>query len=303
MGTPAPPYGPQFGHGYAFPHPPPPDPPELPEPASRWPAWPWWYGPAAMGIAFMGTLIVVAVIAAIATAAGAKDVSNSKGFLQFGTIAQELIFVAVAVFLAARTVRPRLWHFGLRPARFWPTLGWAALGFAVYWVLAIVYSALVSSNSDQKTLEDLGTKDGKAWLVGAALVVITCAPVAEELFFRGFFYRALRTRLPVALAAIADGALFGGIHVGSTPAEVLPVLMILGVIFCLVYERTGTLFSTICLHALNNTLAFGVSTHEWAVGGAVGGLTIGGAILAARLLSAHPAPRGRSAMAPNPGRT
>jgi membrane protease YdiL (CAAX protease family) len=301
MADPAPPYGPQYGHGYAFPHPPPPDPPELPRSSWRWPAWPWWYGPVAMLIAFIGTLFVVAVIAAIATAAGAHDVSNSKGFLQVGTIAQELIFVGVAVFLAARTLRPRLWHFGLRPARFWPTVGWAALGFGVYWVLAIAYSALVSSNSDQKTLEDLGTKDGKAWVVGAALVVIVCAPVAEEFFFRGFFYRALRTKLPVVFAALADGVLFGAIHIGSTPAEVLPVLMILGVIFCLVYERTGTLFATICLHALNNTLAFGVSTHEWGVAGAVGGATVGGCILASRLLSGGPAVLPASAVAPGPG--
>jgi len=202
---------------------------------------------------------------------------------------------------AARTLRPRLWHFGLRRARFWPTVGWAALGFAVYWVLAIVYSALISSDSDQKTLEDLGTKDGKAWLVGAAIVVITCAPIAEEFFFRGFFYRALRTKLPIVLAALADGVLFGAIHIGSTPAEVLPVLMLLGLIFCLVYERTGTLFATICLHALNNTLAFGVSTDEWGVAGAVGGLTVGGCILASRLLSGGPAGVRPAAVAPEPG--
>ena len=45
----------------------------------------------------------------------------------------------------------------------------------------------------------------------------------------------------------------------------------LGFIFCLVYERTGTLFATIGLHALNNTIAYGVGTHRWAVAGSVGG--------------------------------
>jgi membrane protease YdiL (CAAX protease family) len=120
--------------------------------------------------------------------------------------------------------------------------------------------------------------------------VITLAPIAEEFFFRGFFYRALRTRLPIIAAAAIDGILFGGIHIGSTPPEILPVLAILGIIFCLVYERTGTLFSVIGLHSLNNMLAFGVTTDEWGVAGIVGGLTLLGCVIAPRLLPSRPAP-------------
>jgi membrane protease YdiL (CAAX protease family) len=243
-----------------------------------------------MGVGFIGTLFAVAVIAVIAAAAGAENVEDSKGFLQGATVAQQAIFVAAAVLFAAQTLRPRAWHFGLRANRLWPTVGWAAAGFFAYWVLAIAYGAIVSPDSEQETLEDLGTEEGTVWLVGAALLVITFAPIAEEFFFRGFFYRALRTKLPVVAAAIVDGVLFGGIHIGSTPAEILPVLMILGVVFCLVYEKTGTLFSVIALHALNNTLAFGVSTEEWGVAGIVGALTLAACFVAPKLLPARAAP-------------
>ena len=292
MVNPAPPYGPQYGHGYAFPHPPPPDPPELPAKASRWPAWPWWYGPAATGIGLIATFFILGLVAAIATAAGAEEVGESKAFLQLGTVAQQAIFVGAAVLLASRTIRPRTWHFGLRRARFWPAVGWAALGFLAYWILAIVYSALVAPDSEQDTLENLGTEDGTVWLVGAALLVITFAPIAEEVFFRGFFYRAMRTRLPIIASAAIVGTLFGAIHIGSTPPEILPVLAVLGVIFCLVYEKTGTLFSVIGLHALNNTLAFGAGTGEWAIAGIVGCLTLAACVILPRLLPVRgqPAP-------------
>jgi len=290
MGDPAPPYGPQYGYGYSFPHPPPPDPPELPAQAARWPRWPWWYGLAAAGLGLVATLVAAVTIATIATLLGADGVEESKGYLQGATVAQQVCFMGAAVLIAARTMRPRAWHFGLRGSRFWPTVGWAAAGFAAYWVLAIAYGAIVSPDSEQETLEDLGTEDGQVWLIGAAVLVITFAPIAEEFFFRGFFYRALRSKLPIAAAAAIDGILFGGIHAGSTPAEILPVLMILGVIFCLVYEKTGTLFSVIGLHALNNTLAFGVSTDEWGVAGAVGVLTLTACVLVPRLLPAQPAP-------------
>ena len=102
--------------------------------------------------------------------------------------------------------------------------------------------------------------------------MIVVAPTAEEFFFRGFFYRALRTRMGVLAAALLDGLLFGAIHYsGSKTAVLLPVLALLGFMFCLVYERTGTLFATIGLHALNNCVAYGAGTHEWGVAGAVGG--------------------------------
>jgi hypothetical protein len=294
MANPAPPYGPQYGHGYAFPHPPPPDPPELPEQAARWPAWPWWYGPVGIVIGLMSTFLLVGIAGAIAAAAGATEdeLGDSKVFLQLGTVAQQLLFIGAALLLASRTLRPRGWHFGLRRSRLWPTVGWAALGYLAYWVLAITYVAIVRPDGEQKTLDDLGTGDGTLWLVAAAVLVIVAAPIAEEFFFRGFFYRALRTKLPVVAAALLVGTLFGAIHLGSTPLEILPPLIFLGVIFCLVYEKTGTLFSVIGLHALNNTLAFGSGTGDWAVAGIVGVLMLTGCVVVPRLLkpSADPAP-------------
>ena len=302
MGQPAPPYGPQYGHGYSFPHPPPPDPPELPAAARSYPRWPWWYSLAGLGIALVGTLFVVGIVGAVAASAGVEDVEDAKGLLFGGTVIQQAIFAGVAIFLASRIERPRLWHFGLRPTRFWPTIGWAALGLVAYWVLTIVYVALVRPDEEQETLEDLGTDDSTLWLVAAAMLVIVLAPLAEEFFFRGFFYRALRTRLPVLLAALSVGIVFGAIHLGSTPPVLLVPLAILGLVFCLVYEKTGSLFATIGLHALNNLIAFGVQTEEWAVAGIVGGAMLGACMVLPRFLPSRAA-RPASAAAPAPGRT
>ena len=303
MGQPAPPYGPQYGHGYSFPHPPPPDPPELPAAAAAYPRWPWWYGLLAMLIGFFATAIVVAFGAAIATASGVEDVQDANGFLQVATVAQQAIFVTVAVVMAARVMRPRAWHFGLRRTRLWPTVGWAAAGLAAYWTLAIAYSAIVQPDAEQETLESLGTDESTLWLFCAAVLVIGLAPLAEELFFRGFFYRALRTRLPVIGAALVDGVIFGAIHFENADmAEILPVLAVLGVVFCLVYEKTGSLFAVIGLHALNNFIAFGAETEEWGVAGLVGGVALCACFVVPRLLPARAATP-VSAAAPAPGRT
>jgi CAAX protease family protein len=281
---PQPAYGPQYG--WAFPHPPPPDPPELPEGASPWPKWPPWYGFAAMGIGLVATVIAAMVIGLLFTAAGG-DI-DGPAFTQVATIIQDVIFVGSALFLAAQTMRPKPWHFGLRRTRFWPTVGWAAAGMGAFWLFVILYSLLVGPEGQQDTLDTLGTKDSTFALFGAAILVVTIAPFAEEFFFRAFFYRSLRTRFSVAPAALINGAIFGLIHFeGVDTLEILPILAVLGLIFCLVYERTGNLFACIALHSLNNFLAFGSGTDEWGVAGIVGGTTLLLCMTIPRLLPAR----------------
>jgi uncharacterized protein len=114
------------------------------------------------------------------------------------------------------------------------------------------------------------------------------APVAEEFFFRGFFYKALRSRLAVLPAAVIDGAVFGLLHFeGADALLLIPPLAVLGVIFCLVYERTGSLYPVIALHALNNSVAYGVQAEAWAVSAVLGPLMLAACALAPRLSAAR----------------
>ena len=64
--------------------------------------------------------------------------------------------------------------------------------------------------------EDLGVDESTFALVAAGLLVIVVAPIAEEFFFRGFFYSALRSRFGVLTAAAIDGLVFGLIHFTGT---------------------------------------------------------------------------------------
>jgi membrane protease YdiL (CAAX protease family) len=56
--------------------------------------------------------------------------------------------------------------------------------------------------------------------------------------------------------------------------------------FCLVYEKTGTLYTTIGLHALNNSIAYGAEVDSAAVSLVLGSLMLTGCMLGPRLL--HP---------------
>jgi membrane protease YdiL (CAAX protease family) len=110
--------------------------------------------------------------------------------------------------------------------------------------------------------------------------------VAEEFFFRGFFYRALRSRYSMLIAAAIDGALFGIIHFDFSGADallILPPLAALGFMFCLVYERTGSLYPVIALHAINNSLAFGIQAEGWEVSAVFGPLMLLACVVVPRL--------------------
>jgi membrane protease YdiL (CAAX protease family) len=279
--------------------PPPPEKPELPDGLA--PRWPAWYAAAGFFVALIGTLIAVGIVAAVT---GATSDEEDPTFTIVATLMQSIIFIGTAVLFASFARKPQLWHFGLRRARLWPTIGWAALGLFSFYVFAAIYTAAVQPDAEQTVAQDLGADEGSFGLIAAGFMVICVAPVAEEFFFRGFFYRALRSRYSVLAAAAIDGALFGVIHFDFSSADallILPPLAVLGFTFCLVYERTGSLFPVIALHAVNNALAFGIQAEGWGASAAFGPLMLIACLLVPRLTPTAPRPGGAIRPAPRLG--
>ena len=267
--------------------PPPPDPPELPEDAR--PRWPWWYGP----VGFLTGAVTGLITAGIAWAAlGVDDPGESPGAIIVGTLLLDGSLVAVALLFASFVRRPRPWHFGLRRTPLWPAVGWAALGIFSFYVFAAIYSVAVQPDVEQTVAEDLGADESTIGLIAAGFMIICVAPFAEEFFFRGFFYSALRTRFSVAAAAIIDGLVFGLIHFeGSTDGLlIVPPLAVLGVVFCLVYEQTRSLYPVIALHSINNSIAYAAQADGGAVSAVLGPLMVGACAVVPRFTRAAPAP-------------
>ena len=85
-------------------------------------------------------------------------------------------------------------------------------------------------------------------LFGGAII----APIVEEIFFRGFIFAGLRKSWNWQKATFASAALFALAHV--VPTSILPIF-ILGVIFALLYEFSGSVWPAILMHMLTNTIA------------------------------------------------
>ena len=88
--------------------------------------------------------------------------------------------------------------------------------------------------------------------------------MAEEVFFRGLLYNALRQRLPRFVAVLLQAIAFGLLHpFGMVGAAAVAVG---GLALGLVYERRKTLLAPILLHALVNVagmtfFAWGIATN------------------------------------------
>lgn len=76
------------------------------------------------------------------------------------------------------------------------------------------------------------------------------APLVEETLFRGAFYRHLRSRIVILLAAAVSAVAFGIMH-GYEYVLLLPV-MSLGFVFALIREWRGSLIGPMIAHGLHN---------------------------------------------------
>jgi uncharacterized protein len=265
----------------------PPHPPELPEGAA--PRWPAWYAGVGFLVAISATLVVVGIVSVFTT--GLDESDDDATFTIVATLIQSTIFIGTAVLFASFTRPPRPWHFGLRRTRFWPAVGWAAGGLVVFYVLAAVYSVAVQPDVEQTVAEDLGSNQGTFGLIAAGFMIVCVAPAAEEFFFRGFFYRALRSRWAPLSAAAIDGGLFGLIHYDFSGADallILPPLAVLGFTFCVVYEQTGSIYPVIAMHSINNSIAYGAQADGWEVSAVLGPLMLLACVLVPRITDRPP---------------
>ena len=162
-----------------------------------------------------------------------------------------------------RRQRLRLRDLGLRA-----TAPAAAVGLVVLAIVAVaITNAFWLQGVLGKSAHSLGIvlHPGTAEKIVIGVQMCASAPIIEEIFFRGLLYRALRNRMNVAAAALIAGFIFGAVHGLAYPLNTLPPRMVFGVIACLLYERTGSLYPGMALHGLIDGSGF-----EAAISGQIG---------------------------------
>ena len=121
-------------------------------------------------------------------------------------------------------------------------------------ILILIITAVIINMTkyvpERQPLVELFLKEkDTAFLAYTSLFAAIVGPIIEELFFRGFMYAALKKYIGVFAAMVATAAVFAALHthiVGFFP------IMALGMLLAYLYEKTGTLVSSITVHVIHN---------------------------------------------------
>lgn len=216
--------------------------------------WPWWFAPLGLVLALsLATVLGTVALVFVELLPGATELHLRRAAT---LLTQDLAFVAVAVGLGATAGRVLPASYGLRPLGAWRLVPAVALTAVAFYLASVAWTVVVHPAGEQDLLDKLGAGRDPIHLAIVGVLVIVLAPLAEELLFRGFMYRALRNSVsaPAAIAVIA--VTFSSLHYGGPDTlGSLPLLALLGALLCLLVERTGSLWPAVALHAVNNAIA------------------------------------------------
>lgn len=139
------------------------------------------------------------------------------------------------------------WLRGLKTGLIWSVV------FALVAVLSggIIYYGF---NTDPRSLIRVEIPKGLAAGGVILLVAGLLSPIAEEIFFRGILYSALRN-WGAAVAITGSTALFAGAHTGSG----FPFIQCIGgMVFACAREQTRSLIASSTIHILANMAIYGI---------------------------------------------
>jgi membrane protease YdiL (CAAX protease family) len=215
--------------------------PSLPE--IPWTTRDVWYG---MG--FLALWMILLVIVQFVFHKLAIDVDLGL----FTTLSEVVFFIPVWLF-GVRKYRVDWSVVGLR--RFSAAFVGMGCGFLILsYLFNFIYGFLVLLPLHQTLQGDLlptiGQTLSSVWLWIGGIIV---APIAEEVFFRGFVFGGLKQSFGWKKAALISAALFSVAHLQLT--AVLPIF-VLGFFFAYLVHRSHSLWPAILMHMLTNTVAF-----------------------------------------------
>lgn len=197
--------------------------------------------------------------------------ARSVDWLNNSTIAQFFFVLVVelcmlgALYLFLRRYRSSFATIGLKRPR-WRDLLYGLAAVPLYYIIYLLTVGLVSHfvpglNIDQQQQIGFNDVHGAIPLILTFISLVILPPLAEEIMIRGFLYSSLKKAMPTIAAVISTSLIFAAAHLpegGATGPLYIAALdtFILSLVLIYLREKTGSLWSSITLHAFKNGVAF-----------------------------------------------
>ncbi|MDT9025554.1 CPBP family intramembrane glutamic endopeptidase [Rossellomorea yichunensis] len=182
-----------------------------------------------------------------------------SGWLDNELYAGTLMGLTIAIILLSG-----VYLIALRPKQ----LSWSEVGIKPFnvkdWKIIIIYSVILLvgaviivvlisfiGNSWENSKTEAIQQNATFFTVLIAFIsAAIISPIYEEIFYRGFLYRWLRTRIGLTGALLLSSLIFTIVHIPTY--NVMPVNFFSGILFALAYERTNSIWPSVLIHGLTN---------------------------------------------------
>lgn len=236
-------------------------------------AVPWGIGRAVGALIVTFACAVGGQIILYALAAGyLKKHQIVANILSYQFLLAGVVLSAVVLILIPYRIGPRALGF-----RFpgWNTLGMAAVSVvgimfavaALEWLFNTLFPAYHLQGNAKQLFPGQHKHLGIVLEVAVVIWAGIEAPLAEETLFRGILFQGMRDtfsrRMPgwaaILIAAVVSGSLFGLAH---GEFHTLPILVMLGIILAYVFQLGRSIYASMVVHGLINTLAVIALLHS-----------------------------------------
>lgn len=212
-------------------------------------------------IGFMLAQAIVLVVIELLQKAGVplNQVNASLFQLVAGGVVYALsIFIVIGMPWLIRKVRTTKEELGIQRWPTWLDIAWVPAGAITYFILTSIIAFIAMNflkfvNYDQAQDTGFEHLSAQSEYIMAFIMLVIVAPIAEEILFRGYLLGKLREYAPLWVAIIVTSLIFAVVHFAWNVG--LDVFA-LSIALCLLRVMTGSLWASIMLHMLKNSVAF-----------------------------------------------
>lgn len=145
----------------------------------------------------------------------------------------------------------------------WRDIGLAISGVILAMLLRVGLVMLVQSlfpSFDASQQQELGfsfsLQNSRLELITVFILLAVLVPVIEETVFRGYLFGKVRSHSGFLVTALVVSLLFGLAHFTGGGWVSVVVTFSLAIVMCLTREVSGSIYPSILMHMINNSIAF-----------------------------------------------
>ena len=222
----------------------------------------WFYSRADL-ILVLFLYLLFAGLFALALLSPPVDMSKVSAPALVVGVGFQLVITAGVVAFALRRASLNQW-LGVR-WKHWPWVFLIAPGaVAVMWVVLMAmhlagymgWMESLGAETKQETVVLLETTKDPLIIVIMVITAVVIAPLWEEVVFRGYLHPVIKKHGGIWAGAICSSLLLAVVH--NHLAAIIP-LFLLAMLMVWLYEKTGSIWTPIAVHACFNAAAVGAS--------------------------------------------